>query len=161
MLDKHSSEPYRFGEFLYFLSMMAFAIAFGILTGDFSYYSPCSTSTSAYKWSSIVYLYNLIAILIVAFILQPIYIFRFKNHNYYTEQKLEKIIMIIRSLVVVMGLISYAGLCYAYAQDESCGKLSQLVKAFVIYFSVVLGSLACGGCCFGIIHTLQNTRGII
>lgn len=130
---------------------VAFAVAFGVLTGDASYYAPCSTSSSSYQWAYITYVFEIIGCVLLGFFV-PIFSFItikcLENLTSTTSiALLSCLVNFIRFGVGVMSLVCFGGLCHAYGQNENCGKLNNLILAYIIIVSIGLGVGCIAACC--------------
>lgn len=120
-----------------FIIYLSFLIAFWIFTDNPSYYFPCSTSSSTYQWSYITFVS-----LIIGFALQtllfPIAVCGIVLKNEVATCFSVFLLFSSRICGVVMGLVCFGGLLYAYNEGEECGDLTTLALVFIYFICVGL-----------------------
>ena len=120
-----------------FILTLSWTIAFGILTSDPEYYSPCGQNSSTYGWAVITF-YCYIVNFVIYGVMTPMLICCVVSGNQEGGGICLIFITLSRLAVGIMSIVCYGGLVYAY-QNEECGSLTTLVEVFVILVSVGLG----------------------
>jgi len=111
---------------------LTFTIAFGILTSEESYYSPCDTSAGIYAISLATFIF-----LLVSFILELVLFSSYilagccqETTCYFCSMRYAMIHIIAHA---VIGLLSCFGLIVMYSKN-SCGELGMLALGWIIVF---------------------------
>lgn len=138
---------------------ISFAVSFGVLTSEDSYYAPCGTKSSSYQWSYITYIFYIITCCLAGFLIPLmsfILIKLIESGSSCLEVLIGGLLIGFRIGMAVMALVCFAGLCHAYGEEESCGQLNDLILAYIIIVSISLGFACCGvvvaiccGACLG------------
>lgn len=125
---------------------IAFAVSFGVLTNDESYYAPCGTDSSSYQWSYITYVFYVITCILAGVVVPILGCLLIKSIENQSSSViiLSTILNIIRLGMGVMGLVCFGGLCHSYGEEENCGQLNDLILAYIIIGSIGLGFACCG-----------------
>lgn len=131
---------------------IAFAVSFGVLTSEDSYYAPCGTSSSSYQWGYITYVFYVIACCFAGFLIPVLGLIMSKTESV----SCAFILIFLRLGMGVMALVCFGGLCHSYGEEENCGQLNDLILAYIIIVSISLGMACCGvviaiccGACLG------------
>lgn len=157
---KKTQKKYIFKEaILTLLITLPFAISFGILSNDSAYYFPCSKLSSSYEWAHITFIVLVIVCImeiaflpIITLILLNCINMEITSSGFVTGCII--FINIIRVGLAVITLVCFGGLCHAYGEGENCGKLQDLILAYIIMVGAGIGLICVGGCCYFCIGTI-------
>lgn len=126
------------------LFLLPFAVAFGVFTADESYYLPCSRESSSYWWSNFSTIFFIIGCILLGLV-SPFLVYfsrKFEESKKKKAASLENISVLIKILLSIVSLVNFGGICYAYNEEEDCGKLNKLLLGLIIVYSIILGIIA-------------------
>lgn len=141
---------------------MIFAVIFGIFLASPSYYTPECEKSLLYMWSQANFYYFSVAS-VLTIVVSPLMIWTMKKNEQnkqFCYNFAHAVLNLIRIGVGFMAIFLWIGLCVAYSKsEEDCGKLGDLVFAYIIFVSVAIFI----GCCFlmglfCILYIFQKTQ---
>lgn len=143
-LQRENSKRFWYEAFTQILCYAIFGALFGYFTEEPEYYAPCSTLSSSYHWGRISYVFYLVG-LVLGGCVAPLLTYtqiRVLETGGGSYRCVGHLVTLIRFGLGVAGLTCFGGLANAFDQGEDCGKLTTLILAYIILFSIGMG-IAC------------------
>ena len=131
---------------------LTFAVAFGSMVNDPANYAPCSQSSSSYQWGYFTYVFMVIGCILGGVVIPTLSCITLKCTEKGNTGSCSLIMFACLLNVIILGmgvvsLVCFGGLCHAYGENENCGKLHDLILAYIIIVSIGLGMGCVAGCC--------------
>ena len=117
-------------------------VTYAIILSNPSSYSHCSSESSSYQWGEITLISQIVHLGVFILIIFPL---RIKSEIMQAKgectkkNSYESIVGIIKLLFLALHLTCFGGICYAYDQNEGCGRLEKLFLSTIIITPTILG----------------------